>query len=76
MHFVNIGTKVGFTFTPGHPAVRITAIRKFLEGKGFVTLAQCLKASDCAWPGTDVLVSILNTINSPEVIVNFHVRLC
>lgn len=64
-----LGTKIGFTFTPGHPAVRITAIRKFLEGKGFIILSQTLKSADCCWPGTDVLVNILNTINSPEVIL-------
>jgi hypothetical protein len=62
------GTKNGYNFSPGFPAFRINAARKFQETKGFALILDVLKKPDCIWPGSEVVLIILNTLNSQEVL--------
>ena len=43
--------------------------KKFADAKGFVLLSEVFKKSDWLWPGGDILLNILKTINVPDVIL-------
>lgn len=61
------GAKVGFTFTPGHPAVRIHMAKRFTEESGFEMLLEVFRQPKFTWPGGDVLHIFLKLLNIGEV---------
>eukprot|EP01039_Chlorochromonas_danica_P010659 gene10659-11821_t len=61
------GSKLGYTFTPGFPQVRIQLSRKFAELRGFLKVSELLKRSDVPWLGAEIFLHLLNTIQLPEI---------
>lgn len=61
------GSKIGYSFSPGYPVVRLQMARKFAEAKGFNVLMDAMRAPQFPWPGGDVLLNILRTIQNAEI---------
>lgn len=64
---IYVGSKVGYTFIPGYPAIRVQIARKFMECKGFTIVSNLLERDDFLWPGGDQLLIILKIITVSEV---------
>jgi hypothetical protein len=60
--------KVGYSFTQGHPQVRINMAKKFAEAKGFNLVCEVFKKPDWFWCGSEVLLNILRILTHQEVI--------
>lgn len=67
---LKIGSKVGYSFTPGFPHVRTAVAKRFAEWKGFVVLSDLFRREDFLWPGGECMMNIIKTMNIQEVIVN------
>ena len=61
------GSKVGYTFTPGFPAVRLHAAKRFTEQDGFASLLLAMQHASFAWPGGEALLVVLKILNIGEV---------
>jgi len=62
------GSKVGYTFTPGNPALRIAIAKKFQEANGFHLLNSVLKRPDFTWPGCEHVLNILKILSLNDVL--------
>lgn len=62
-----LGSKVGYTFTPGNPALRIAIAKKFQEANGFHLLNSVLKRPDFTWPGCEHVLNILKILSLNDV---------
>lgn len=47
--------------------MRIQAIKRFAEGGGYLILLDLLRHEQFVWPGGDVLLVVLKTLNMIEV---------
>ena len=68
-HYGNIyiGSKSGYTFTPGFPSVRLHAIKRFVDGKGFNILLDIFRNPQFIWPGGEAMMILLKVFNMNEV---------
>lgn len=61
------GSKIGYTYSPGFPHMRIINGKKFADMRGFILIHQVFQSE--FWPGCDVLRPILKLVDAPEVAV-------
>lgn len=61
----SVGSKIGYSYSPGFPHMRIVNGQKFAEMRGFQLVHQIFKSE--YWPGSDVLRPLLKLLDSPEV---------
>eukprot|EP01038_Epipyxis_sp_PR26KG_P004500 gene4500-6357_t len=66
------GTKIGYTFSPGYPMIRVQMARRFAEAKGFYMVGEIFKKSDFAWLGSEIMLHILKILTVQEV--SMHVE--
>lgn len=62
-----IGSKVGYTYTPGFPAIRTQTARRFAEVKGFQLVCEVIAMASVPWYGSELYLSLINVINLPEI---------
>lgn len=65
LNATRLGNKIGYSYSPGFPHMRLINGKKFADMHGFALIHKVFQTE--YWPGSDVLRSLLKLMEIPEV---------